>query len=253
MTISSILRRLLPSALRPLELATRRYLCWSKCIVQSGPFQGLKYIRQSHCSALTPKIAGTYERELFPFLERLIASKPDAFIDIGAAEGYYVVGAAVAGWSPRIIAFESDPHARESLLALANLNGLPPERITLHEACTPRSLDTLLASCKNPAVILDTEGFEALLLDPLRLPNLKKARFIVEYHDFILPGLRDVLIERMQATHNIEIIGQSPRTADELSCTDPILRLFPASIRLRLLSESRPPERHGWLWMEPRT
>jgi hypothetical protein len=253
MNLASFLNNLLPVKLRPLPWAARRYLYWSRCVVQSGPFRGLRYIREAHCSQLAPKIAGTYERELHPFLERLVASRPDVFIDVGAAEGYYAVGSAVAGWSPRIVAFESESDARRALLELAALNNLSASRIELREACSPSALDSLLGEHAHPAVIMDVEGFEALLLDPLRLPNLRRALILLEHHDFVLPGLRDVLIERMQPTHDIEIIGQIPRSADEFVCSDPLLRRLPDGIRRRILDERRPSERHGWLWLTPRT
>jgi hypothetical protein len=251
MSFASTLNHLLPRDLRPVELATARYIRWSRGVVQAGPFRGMRYIDRAHCSALAPKIAGTYEQEIQPYLQLLLAERPDVFIDIGAAEGYYAVGAALAGWSPRIVAFESDPDARQGLIELMACNKIDPARIELRGICNPTELNMLLAECARPAVIMDVEGFEALLLDPLRVPHLARCRLLVEHHDFVLRGLRDEICRRMSTTHNIAVIEQAPRLAHDLVCSDSLLRFVPSGIRRRVLSEQRPFSHHGWLWLTP--
>ncbi len=251
MSIASILNRLLPESLRPVALATRRYQRWSQLVVQAGPFRGMRYVNRAHGSQLAPKLAGSYEKELHPFLPRLFADRPDVFVDVGAAEGYYAVGAAFAGWCDRIIAFEIDPDARAELAALRERNGLPSERIELRGGCTAEALAEALQPFQRPAVIMDVEGFEALLLDPVRVPPLGRCRLLVEYHDFVLPGLSDELRRRLAPTHAITAIALGVRTAGDLPCSDPLIRRLPAGIRRRIVSEHRPFSHHGWLWMEP--
>jgi len=230
--------------------ATRRYFDSCHHKVQAGPFRGMNYVEIAHCSALAPKIAGCYERELHPCLEKLASARPDVFVDVGAAEGYYAVGAAFAGWSPRIVAFESEPSARTSLRELMVRNQVPPERIDLREACTPETLAAVLVQAARPAVIIDAEGFEALLLDPLRVPGLERAILLVEYHDFVLPGLSDLLVHRMEPTHRVVIIKPDSRHPSELAGADGLLRRSPRLCRA-LLSEFRP-QGNGWLWFEPK-
>lgn len=251
MSFVSRFNHLLPRALRPIEVATARYIRWSGGVVQSGPFRGMRYIERAHCSQLAPKLAGTYEQELRPFLEQLVSDRPDVFIDIGAAEGYYAIGAALANWSPRIVAFESDGDARRGLTELMARNRIDPTHIELRGICTPSELNALLAEHARPAVIMDVEGFEALLLDPLRVPHLARARLLVEHHDFVLRGLREEICRRMSATHSITVIEQAPRRAEDLVCPKSVLRFFPAAVRRRVLSEQRPFSHHGWLWLTP--
>lgn len=252
MSLASTLNHLLPRALRPVELTAARYLRWSRHVVQAGPFRGLRYINRAHCSALAPKIAGTYEQEIQPYLSLLVADRPDAFIDIGAAEGYYAVGAAFLDWSTRVIAYEAEPEARQALVELMNLNRIDPGRIDVRGPCTPEALNDLLTGCDRPAILMDIEGYEALLLDPLRVPLLARCRLLVEHHDFALPGLCDTLCRRMEPTHAITRIEQTPRRAEDLICSDPFVRRMPAGIRRRILNEQRPFARHGWLWLSPR-
>lgn len=251
MSLASTINNLLPRALQPVEIASARYLRWSRHVVQTGPFRGLRYIDRACGSAHIPKIAGTYEKEIHSFLPQFLANQPDAFIDIGAAEGYYAVGAAVANWSPRIVAFEINPDSQRALTELMTLNQLAPARIDLRGACTLAALNTLLADCARPAVLMDVEGYECFLLDPLRVPHLARCSILVEYHDFILHGLRAELCRRMAATHAVTVIDLAPRQAEDLVCDDPIIRRLPASIRRRVLNERRPFSLHGWLMMTP--
>lgn len=69
-------------------------------VVKSGPFRGLQYIvAESICSALVPKLLGSYESELHETLERLLCNDYDLVLDIGCAEGFYAVGIAkTPGW-----------------------------------------------------------------------------------------------------------------------------------------------------------
>lgn len=252
MRLASKLNSLLPTALQPVPWAAARYVRQSGYVIQGGPFRGLRYVRRAHCSALPPKIAGTYEQELHAYLPRLFAGRPDVFVDVGAAEGYYAVGVAVAGWSDRVIAFEAEPDALAACRELMAANHVDAARLDLRGACTPEALQSVLAAAR-PALMIDVEGFEAFLLDPLRVPDLARCPILLEYHDFVLPGLSDEIRRRFAPTHDITPIGQAPRRADDLVTADPLLRALPADIRRRVLSEQRPFSRHGWFWMQPRT
>ena len=233
------------------ELVGRRYLRSSRHVVQAGPFRNMRYVEAAHYSALLPKIAGAYESELHPYLKRIAEAQPDVLIDVGAAEGYYAVGAAVAGWSRRIVAFESDAGARELLHAMIRRNNPGADRVEVRGRCAPEDLATVLAEARRPTVIIDAEGFEALLIDPLRVPALARATLLIEYHDFILPGLSQILKERLQPTHTMEHIALAPRDPRQLTGAGPLLRRFPRLCRA-LLCEFRPQSQHGWLWFEPR-
>jgi len=252
MRLASKLNSLLPAALQPGPWAAARYVRRSGYVIQGGPFRGLRYVRRAHCSALPPKIAGTYEQELHAYLPRLFAHRPDVFVDVGAAEGYYAVGVAVAGWSDRVVAFEAEPEALAACRELMAANHVDSSRLDLRGLCTPEALQAVLAAAVRPALMMDVEGFESFLLDPLRVPDLARCPILLEYHDFVLPGLSDEIRRRLAPTHAITAIELAPRRADDLVNADALLRALPAGIRRRVLSEQRPFSRHGWLWMQPR-
>ena len=252
MTIAQILNGCLPHRIRPAELAATYYVRWSRGIVQGGPFRGLRYTDQAFYSALPPKIAGSYEKELHPYLERIRRLQPDVLIDVGAAEGYYAVGALHAGWTDRVVAFESSAEARTLLGRLAALNGIDPRRLSVCGACTTDNLDQALAAAIRPVIIMDIEGFEALVLDPLRVKHLARCHILVEYHDFVLPGLSEQLRQRLAGTHDVEVIAQCARSLADLPCSDPWFAWLPGAVKVRVLRENRPLRDHGWLWLAPR-
>jgi hypothetical protein len=55
---------------------------------------------------------------------------------------------------------------------------------------------------------MDCEGCERALLEPERLAT---ATILVELHDFLEPGVSDVIVERFRATHAVTLIQTAPR------------------------------------------
>src|SRR3989344_7241810 len=56
---------------------------WAKTggMVASGPFEGMKYVKDSVGSRLLPKLLGTYELELHPTIEKVCRESFDTIID----------------------------------------------------------------------------------------------------------------------------------------------------------------------------
>ena len=90
--------------------------------VRSGPFTGMKYPKaEAAGSAFIPKLLGSYERELHPMIERLIAKGYDDVIDVGCAEGYYATGMALRLPGARVHAYDTSETARDLCSAMALL------------------------------------------------------------------------------------------------------------------------------------
>jgi predicted O-methyltransferase YrrM len=170
----------------------------------AGPFCGMKYgATKAMCSALYPKLLGTYENELAAVFEKSLARKYDLVVDIGAADGYYAVGFAYTHTNTRVIAYDQDPRARAELAKLATLNGVS-DRIEIRGRCEP---DELLRLPGSPGLaIVDCEGFEEHALTPEIIKHLHQWDFIIETHDGFVPGVTKRLIERFRSTHHVEII-----------------------------------------------
>lgn len=177
--------------------------------VYGGPFKGMTYAIRSAEGALMPRLLGTYESELHPHLEALLADKPERIIDVGCAEGYYAVG--LARLAPDVIvhAFDIDAAARTACAALAEANGVA-DRVVIGGAFSPAGFQDFAAF--RTLVIVDIEGAELDLLRPDLAPALAQMTLIVETHDVHRRGALDTLIDRFSRTHDMLRVDQQPKT-----------------------------------------
>lgn len=223
----------------------------TKGIVQSGPFRGMQYISKSHVhSAFSPKLLGTYERELSRALEEAIKIRYSLVVDIGAGEGYYAVGLALRLLNTKIIAYEMEASARELLVELARLNQVQ-EQITIRGFCTRQSLESSLNVDGQTLLICDAEGAEAILLDPIRIPALKNTFILVELHEGIIGGLSEEIKERFASTHIIQSIPQEPRARSEFPYKTLSTTLLPSFVDYAV--DERRAFSQMWYWIKPRS
>ena len=180
--------------------------------VQSGPFRGMRYLRTATGSVVLPKLLGSYEQELHPVLESLTLSAYERCVDAGAAEGYYAVGLCWRWPGLHMIAFETTRIGRNRLRRLARLNGVL-NRIDIRGHCSPEALQNALAAGGRNLLVMDVEGYEAVLLDPVAVPLLRQTDILVELHPETDPGLEQTLSRRLEASHRLERIGQQGRNA----------------------------------------
>lgn len=177
-----------------------------QCIVHNGPFKGLKYISRSSGSAFLPKIMGSYEEPIQEWINKVLLKNYKTIIDIGCAEGYYTAGFAMLIPNASIIAYDIDQLALKNAEELATLNNLT--NVEFRSECTHAELNAF--SNKNTLVFCDIEGFENILLDPVKVPNLQNVDLIIESHDFIIEGVSELLIQRFIKTHKISIAVDYP-------------------------------------------
>ncbi len=168
--------------------------------VQAGPFKGMKYaLHEAACSAIFPKLLGTYELELASAMDYILCQKYDCIIDVGCAEGYYAVGLAIRHDKTPVIAFDIDEKARELCLRNAQVNDVD-SRIEIRAGATPREL-TKLCSGKRALIICDCEGYEEDLLLNIEVEELSRCDMLVETHDFIRPMVHKRIMERFSQSH----------------------------------------------------
>src|SRR5262249_14170280 len=70
------------------------YMAREGTTIRGGPFAGMDYVTEATEGALIPRLLGTYESELHPYILAFARMGPEAVIDVGSAEGYYAVGLA---------------------------------------------------------------------------------------------------------------------------------------------------------------
>lgn len=198
----------------PIARPTVRFVRAHGLTVRDGPFRGLVYPRSlvGLVEQLVPKLLASYELELHPALERLLAERYEQVVDVGAADGYYAVGLARALPGARVEAFEMNPLPARVCAELAEANGVAG-RLTVRGECTVDELRAL--PDVRTLVFSDCEGCEAELLDPAVVPLLRTATVVVEMHPSIAPGVDDTLAERFRPTHTVEIVEQALRHAGD--------------------------------------
>ena len=212
--------------------------------VQRGPFNGLLYPDSVGAggSALAPKLLGTYELEIQPWIEQIIAAQPAQVVNIGAGEGYYAAGLARRLDHSRVFAYEASEESRAALVQLARINGVTA-RIELLADCTVAELRRVLKP--RSTLVCDCEGCELALLEPAELPLLKGCVILVETH--VIKGLdsANALRARFAATHSIQEVSYQPGLRRVIPGPP-----LPAEIRLLAVDERR---RFGlrWLFLVP--
>src|SRR4051812_1114737 len=90
--------------------------------VIAGPFAGLRLSPMTHDDHIGPYLLGTYEQELHPWWEQLLAIRYDQIIDVGCKFGYYAVGLALKYPQAQVVAFDTDHWARKATEEMTLLN-----------------------------------------------------------------------------------------------------------------------------------
>jgi len=207
-----IISRYLPARFKRTVIAPRFLERLKKAqTVVGGPFKGMHYDGEAVCGAAAPKILGTYESELTPFLLNWSAIRFRHIIDVGAAEGYYAVGCAMLWPEATVTAFETSEHGRSLLARNVELNGLQ-SRVKIMGHCGQQQLHLATVNCQTLLVIVDVEGAEGELLNPRNVPGLANAHIIVEIHDFIDEQLGDIVLQEFNSTHVVEEVRPQRRT-----------------------------------------
>jgi hypothetical protein len=242
--IAALERRLDHERLFPVEWANRRVRDRFGDVVQAGPFKGMRYPdwAMTEVDSYSPKVLGTFERELHGAVESMIGAAPPAVVNIGSAEGYYAVGMALRLPQARVIAFEPRETQVHQMRTLAELNGTRVEIVAA--PCTPDLLAGALDA--GAAVLCDCDGCENELLDPSLVPALESCEAIVETHDLWRPGTSDRLKARFGPTHDIEEVDTVPRFVGDF----PELGFMPLVTRQLAISEFREGPQ-SWLVMRP--
>lgn len=238
--------------LRPKAYARRLIVRLAKGRVVSGPFAGMQYVREAGGRVNYPYLLGTHECELHDIWEELCRTPFNTLVNVGAAEGYYAIGFARRVADCKAIAFEMDPNAQRVLTQLATLNGTA-DRIQLLGLCDAPRLARSLENSGRTLVVMDVEGAEATLLDPLTTPRLQEATILVEVHDFVCRGMGDSLRKRFTGTHDIVEVWSRERAVADFPLALPAwkLKLLQRSL-LKIMNERRC-ERMRWFYLKPTT
>jgi hypothetical protein len=210
--------------------------------VHSGPFKGLKYINSATGSVILPKLIGTYESELHFIWDEIRKEKYESFIDVGAAEGYYVAGCGkyIFNDKTQIKAFELTSSGQRKIRKMIALNDI--KNVSVFGKCDLENLKYELNG-KTCFLLMDVEGTEMQLLDTTKI-DFNHTDILVELHPQIYKDIQDVLTVRFQKSHIIKVINIERKRL-------PVDVAFPNWVIKKkeyMLDEFRGPQ--SWLWMK---
>lgn len=172
--------------------------------VQSGPFKGMQYVDMAIGSSYFHKLIGSYEAILHPTLEKLRHKKFNTILDIGSAEGYYLVGFGRFYNEAHLVGFEIEEKGRSLTKEMYEMNHLKNKLTLLGEATAENIVPYIT---EKTLLVCDCEGGEMDILDPTVSPELLTVdTYIIELHDFLRPGIQESLTQRFKHTHHITIV-----------------------------------------------
>lgn len=187
------------------DLVAKTRAVFPDMTVSHGPFKGMKYpAGESIGSALFPKLLGSYERELHPWIERLCEGDYTEIVDVGCAEGYYAVGLALRMPKARVYAFDVNERALELCGAMAELNHVA-NRVSTRRLCDVDSLMSIPVTLKG-LVVCDCEGYEAELITEEVATSRQCWDFLIEIHDFQDINISSNIRHALEETHRLESI-----------------------------------------------
>src|SRR5262245_17045112 len=191
----SALAPIVPTAYRPTAIWKRRVINLGQTRgVLSGPFAGLA-LRPDE--TYIPRIIGSYEKELHPAIEALIAWNPHTVLDAGAETGYYAAGLAMRLPRAHIVASEIEERYHPAIAEGCRVNGAL-DRVSILGATDTRLLNE--AILPGSAIVCDIEGHERHVIDPVKVPALKGAALLIELHEHYEPGVSALLKNRLAET-----------------------------------------------------
>jgi len=243
-----MLKRLIPPAWHPGMVADRKLAALkADALVQAGPFASMKYVAASAGSAYLPKLVGSYEKELHPWIELLAQKQFDTIIDLGAAEGFYAVGLARLFPESRVVAYESQASARKLLADLAAMNGVE-DRIDIRghwsvEDVSSWDLGTSL-------VWMDIEGTELEILPAMLSGSVEKATIVFEAHHSREMIARRIL-EPFSKSHRASMVSSTSRSWRDIRHLNPVTCWWIRKVCGSWTSEGRPCIQ-DWYRLEPR-
>lgn len=218
--------------------------------VRYGAFRGLLMPKKRFWGVADRAcmLLGMYEREVQQALVMLLKNRK-MLINIGAADGYYGVGAVVGGLCHCSVCYETNPLGRLTISEIAHQNNV--SSLVTVRGCADTSFiaDFNESDLSNAVVLVDIEGGEFDLLSTEVLRQLRHTPIIVELHEAFVPNgfartdaLRR-LAERWFNVSDFTTGDRNPNAYDELA-------LYSDNDRWLIASEGRPC-RMKWLLMKP--
>jgi hypothetical protein len=222
------------------------YNYFSDFVVKKGPFSSMRLVDFNFSiDSILPKVSGFYEFEIHRIINRIIEKKHSHIINIGCAEGYYLVGFALKISDCQLIGFDSDVGNQELCRQNSALNSVS-EKIQIYGHADESSI-LKLKVYQNMLFFSDCEGAELDIFTERVIKKFRNSDFLIETHDCYRLGLTNELKMRFESTHDIQTIDfiTNDRRVAISSISLPLSRLE----KFFLLEERREKD-NGWIYCE---
>ncbi len=239
---------------KPNEIQKAQINVWNKIsnkygsTVQYGPFRGMKIAKVRSWEVeygLTNKILGTYEKQILNILIKF-SKNSNTFIDIGAADGFFVVGMSFKNIFKNIYAFEINSRSQEIIKLNQKLNKCK-QNIRVNGEANYLKLKRIIRLKKKCTILVDIEGGEFELLSIKVLELLKHCNVVCEMHLFRDKKRYNELIHNAKKKFHCRLIKAKNISPDKFR----ELNSFSDNERLLALSEGRK-YRQEWLILTPK-
>lgn len=213
--------------------------------VRRGPFKGQLFINDLSRLGfhLFPKVIGSYESELFPWIKAIENQSYSRIINVGSGDGYYAVGLSKLFPQAEVYAIDKSSVQQKMCVESTLLNNEP--QIIVQSDFSP----ALLSAEKKQLIFMDCEGCEEQLLDLSSL--LLKSDLIIETHNHIVPGISEKLISVFSQSHHIsEVVSKDGVLKVNLTFNE--LLSLSLNDQIMLLNEGRPCSSE-WLFLQSKS
>jgi hypothetical protein len=220
-------------------------------VIQDNVFKGCILPGSSEWSGtqdLSSKLLGTYEQDILEFLNKTKGSYK-FLIDIGAADGYYVVGSVFAGIVDRAYGFEINEKSRDTMIENAKINNVLNSVYIDSEATLTKINNILNDEDQGSGVfIIDIEGAEFDLLTDSFLKACKNSTLIIEIHeDGDLKNRYKDMLEYSSNFFDINYFYNRTKTIPNIE----LINTMNDNFRWLICSEGRP-KQMKWLVLTPK-
>ncbi len=208
--------------------------------ILSGPFAGMRYAEEAAVgSSLWPKLVGTYESELLPFMAEITQTGYQKIIDVGYAEGYYLVGLGRLFQQAELIGFDCESEAQRLCKANAEINGIEEDRLKLFGAFDCEQFQQSLGEEKT-LVVVDCEGTENDVVSGLTREQRLAADWLIETHDHLVEGTTERMLKAFEETHELQEVATDVDHETKVRLLpDSIKQSCDAYVQEALVSEER--------------
>lgn len=207
-------------------------------IVIRGIFKDIKYQQMKAVgSALYPKLLGTYEKHLNPYLYDLLDNCYEKIINIGCGEGYFTLGLAKLFPHVKLEAYDIKKEAISLCKNNIKLNNLTKQIQVFHDTFDTDKVKNLEVD-KRYFIFCDCEGCEDSIFTKENIPYFRNCDLIIELHEFIHSDIKTTIYNLFRESHEVSIITEDKRLPkyDEIDILD---NIYLKDVH-RLVNERRP-------------